>query len=306
MKITVVIPTFNRKDIIRDLLQKLAADAESRSAAEIEVIVANDQSSDGTGEMLREEFPWVHAVLGPGKSPQGAKRAAIEVATGDYIVNLDDDSLPHDGWIAKVMPALLRGEKIVQSKIVFLDLNQAEIADESKAHFRVGFRFDGMPVAVLNGGYREQYLPICHEFGAFFAREILVQTPFDDPNIRWDWGESASFSIRAAKLGYRVFFEPSAVVDHLGALHGGLKERAQKLPPKKICTEYAAKLVESFIILARMRKVATLPLLIPYYLLGGIYLSFRQRRKCYVYFSKGLWKGLTRPILPVVPYVNFR
>jgi GT2 family glycosyltransferase len=43
MKISIIIPTFNRKEILRELLLALAADSESQAAAEIEVIVANDK-----------------------------------------------------------------------------------------------------------------------------------------------------------------------------------------------------------------------------------------------------------------------
>jgi glycosyltransferase involved in cell wall biosynthesis len=305
MKISIIVPTFNRCDILRDLLAALEADIESQAAAEIEVIVANDRSSDGTEVMLRDEFPWVRAVLGPGKNAELAKRAAIEISSGDYLVNLDDDSIPRAGWIARVMPAIKRGEKIIQSKIIFVDQGQEDIKDESIPHWRVGWRWDGVPVAVLNGGYREQYIPICHEFGVFVAREVLAKAPLDDPNLLFDHqGEAASFYLRVQAMGYKVFFEPSAVVDHLGADRGGCKERDQKVAPKKNCTPYAIGMVRNFMVLNRMRNPMLALLLIPYYVAGGFYLSIKQRKACYKYFLRGIRDGLSHKFIPMIPYRN--
>jgi glycosyltransferase involved in cell wall biosynthesis len=301
-KISIIIPTYNRKDIVRILLNALRNDTVSQAAAELEIIVANDRSTDGTAEMLKEEFPEVQVVLGAGKSAALAKRAAIEVSTGDYIVSLDDDSIPRNGWIAKALPALDRGERLVQSRIIFIDQGQTQIDDETRKHFRVGFRWTGMPVAVLNGGFREQYIPICHEFGLFISRELLRSVPFDDPNLSVDYGESASFYIRASQQGYKVFFAPSVVIDHLGALHGGCIDRDKKITPKKECSEYTTAIVRNFIILTRMRNALAAPLLIPYYLAAGCYLSLEQKRPCYKYFLRGLYAGLTHRFLPMVPY----
>jgi glycosyltransferase involved in cell wall biosynthesis len=304
--ISIIIPTFNRREIVRELLLALRDDKRSHDVAILEVIVADDLSTDGTSEMLAHHFPEVKVVLGPGKSAPLAKRAAIEVSTGDYIVSLDDDSIPRPGWIEPVLGAISRGEKLIQSRIIFVDQGQEKIDDESKKNFRVGFRWTGMPLAVLNGGFREQYIPICHEFGFFIARDVLRKIPFNDPNLVVDYGESASFYLRAKKLGYKVFFEPKSVIDHLGALHGGCIDRDKKITPKKNCSDYSAFIVRNFVILTRMRNALLIPLLIPYYIAGGFYLSIRQRKPCYKYFIRGLFNGLTHRFVPTVPYNNFR
>jgi glycosyltransferase involved in cell wall biosynthesis len=236
MKISIIVPTFNRCDILRDLLAALEADIESQAAAEIEVIVANDRSSDGTEVMLRDEFPWVRAVLGPGKNAELAKRAAIEISSGDYLVNLDDDSIPRAGWIARVMPAIKRGEKIIQSKIIFVDQGQEDIKDESIPHWRVGWRWDGVPVAVLNGGYREQYIPICHEFGVFVAREVLAKAPLDDPNLLFDHqGEAASFYLRVQAMGYKVFILAQIEEAVKSAIKKSHRRKTARLMPSEWC-----------------------------------------------------------------------
>lgn len=304
MKISIIIPTFNRVQLITNLLESLYADEESQRAADIEIIVADDCSTDGTADVIRNKYPDVVVVSGPGKSSPKNKRAGIEASTGDYIVNLDDDCTPRKGWIAAAMPYLLRGEKLVQSKIIFYDLGQTEAQDESPDNFFVGYRWDMMPIMTVNGGFKERYIPLCHEFGVFVSRDILRTHPFDDPNIMGDVGESASFSIRVQKDGHRIFFNPNSIIDHWGAELGGTADRGRKAP-KKECTEYASTIVHNFVLFCRILKPFRLLLLVPYYFFGSFYLSLKQRRPCYRYLLKGVFKGLTRKLDPVIPYNNF-
>ncbi|SRR5579883_529778 len=306
MKISIIIPTFNRCQILSRLLDFLSHDTQSISSVDYEVIVVDDCSTDNTWEVVSNNFPNVKLIRGAGKNAELAKRFAIEESVGDYVVNLDDDSMPAYGWLASVRPALERGEQIVQGKIVFVDLGEKNLQDErTKKTFRTGFRFDMMPVSILYGGYRPQYLNNCHEFGCFISRDVLARVPLDDHNLIFHHlGESASFYLRATKAGYRVWFEPSVIIEHLGATTGGCVERSKKESPKRNCTPFAIGMVHNFMILARMYQPLRIPLLIPYYLLGGLYLSFKQRKNCLKYFVKGLYSGLTKPFSAPLTY-NF-
>ncbi len=303
MTIDIIIPTYNRRELLCKLISSLQSDQASLQVATINIIVADDKSTDGTREAISQQFQDVLIVEGPGRNAEMAKRTAIESSKGDFIVCLDDDCIPRHGWIAVVLPLLERGEKIVQSKVIFYDFGQEDLQDEAPPNFRVGFRFDMMPVAQLNGGYRPQYIEFSHEFGCFIAREVLKHTPLDDPNLVGDkFGSSASFSLRARQLGYRVFFEPASVIDHWGSQTGGFKDRVQKVQTKKECTPYVINLVHNFFYFGRKYRPLRVPILIPYYLVGGLYLSLKQRKNCLHYFIQGIRNGLTAPIKPVVPY----
>ncbi|HET6402084.1 MAG TPA: glycosyltransferase family 2 protein [Candidatus Kapabacteria bacterium] len=306
MTLSIIIPTFNRREILTRLLRMLHDDEESKAAIDYEIIVVDDRSTDGTWDMVSSEFPGVKLIQGQGKNAEIAKRAAVEVSVGDYIVCLDDDSMPKAGWLSHVRESLRKGEKIVQAKIIWTDLGQKECRDETnKKTFRTGFRFDMMPVALLYGGYRRQYINICHEFGCFVARDVLTKVPLDDRNLMFHHlGESGSFYLRASKAGFRVLFEPSCVIEHLGALAGGCLERSEKQPPKKNCNEYTIGVVHNLIVLARMYQPTRIFLLIPYYIAGGLYLSIKQRKNCFKYFARGLIMGLTQRFVPVIPYDN--
>ncbi len=93
-RISVIVPTYNRKDYLRDAI--LALQKQSRPVDE--VIVWDDGSSDGTdkvvGGLRIPNLTYVHAD-NAGKC--AALNGAMSHATGDYIWICDDDdiALPH-------------------------------------------------------------------------------------------------------------------------------------------------------------------------------------------------------------------
>ena len=99
MKIYVVIPVHNRKKITRDCLLSLRQQADQNSQS----IVLDDGSTDGTGEMIGNEFPEVTLLHGDGNLWwTGAINKGLQYVLGvcnfeDYILLLNNDLvLPRD------------------------------------------------------------------------------------------------------------------------------------------------------------------------------------------------------------------
>ena len=97
-EISVLIPTRNRRELLRRALVSLA---EQETEAAYEVLVAVDGSTDGTAEMVQSLAGTldVRAVVGPSRGRAGALNGVIEEARGALIVILDDDM--------RVVPELL-------------------------------------------------------------------------------------------------------------------------------------------------------------------------------------------------------
>lgn len=104
-KITVVIPTYNRKNYLRKLLDQLERQVLKSAAADI--VVVADGSTDGTMEMLAAEFPGVQVVKGNGrwwwtKSINQGCRRALKNGT-DAVLLMNDDTEINSNYIESLL-----------------------------------------------------------------------------------------------------------------------------------------------------------------------------------------------------------
>jgi GT2 family glycosyltransferase len=95
--VSIVIVNWNACAYLRNCLRSIAEHAHART---YEVIVVDNNSSDGSQEMLRTEFPDVIAVLNednPGFA--GGNNQGLRIARGRYVLLLNPDTLVLDGAI---------------------------------------------------------------------------------------------------------------------------------------------------------------------------------------------------------------
>ncbi len=98
--LSVVIPTFNRKDSLRLTLDGLARQTYPQDC--FEVVVVSDGSTDGTVDFLAAyAAPYALRPLTQSNAgPARARNRGVQEATGDVIVFLDDDVEPVPDFLA--------------------------------------------------------------------------------------------------------------------------------------------------------------------------------------------------------------
>ena len=114
MLITVVIPTFQRPDMLARCLECIGL--QTLSKQEFEVIVTDDGSDPATREMILQKFPWIRWTQGPKRGPAANRNHGASQGEGEWIAFVDDDCEPAAGWLNAI--ASQRDVEVIEGKTV--------------------------------------------------------------------------------------------------------------------------------------------------------------------------------------------
>ena len=108
-RVSVIIPCYNEVHTIRGLLDSIVA--QTFGLADLEVIVSNGGSKDGTREVISgiaQTTPHLRLALvdNPARSIPAALNRAVAVASGKVVVRLDAHAVPAPDYIARCVEVL--------------------------------------------------------------------------------------------------------------------------------------------------------------------------------------------------------
>jgi GT2 family glycosyltransferase len=89
-RVSVIIPAYNVEDYVLEAVDSALA----QTYGDLEVVVVDDGSTDGTHRLLERYGESIKLVTQPNQGLPGARNSGIRAATGDVIGLLDGD----DGW----------------------------------------------------------------------------------------------------------------------------------------------------------------------------------------------------------------
>lgn len=118
--VTINILSYNRKNELRNTLQKVY----EQSYKNIEVIVVDNASTDGSTEMIKKEFP--NVILNELNENIGIAgwNKGFEIAKGDYILVLDDDAYPEFNSLKLAVNECNQNTKIACIAFNVIDMNK--------------------------------------------------------------------------------------------------------------------------------------------------------------------------------------
>ena len=217
---SVVVVNFNGRD---DLAACLKSVRDQAFAGRVELIVVDNGSTDGSRELLAEEFADVVLIANDsnvGFSPAVNQGAAV--ATGDYLALLNNDAVAHPSWLAEAV-TFLEGHPraaCAASKILRDDRRTIDYAGGELSFYGHGFAKDNK--ALDPGGEQAPRQTLFASGGAMVVRRDVYEAlgGFDD----WYFAffEDVDFGWRLWLAGHEVHYVPASVVYHR---HHGTIER---------------------------------------------------------------------------------
>jgi glycosyltransferase involved in cell wall biosynthesis len=145
MKISLIIPTYNRSELLARALLSVFA----QTTLPDEVIVIDDGSTDDTQEMLQKSFPQVTYLYQENKGVSSARNIGIKHSSGNWITLLDSD----DTWIKT---------KLEQQVAALKKAPEMKVCHTEEIWIRHGIRVNAMNKHKKSGGWIfAQCLPLC-------------------------------------------------------------------------------------------------------------------------------------------------
>lgn len=220
-RFSVIIPNWNGQQYLQVCLDALR----NQSYPDVEVIIADNASEDGSQTFVREQYPEVVLVeLPENRGFTGACNAGMEVATGEYIALLNNDTEVESDWAQNVVDALKRHPEATFAASKMLLFDQRDTFHTAGDFFRV----DGMPgnrgVWEKDVGQydEEEFVFSACGGSSVYRRDMLEIVGFLDDDFYFSC-EDIDLSWRAQLQGYRCLYVPSAIVYHqLSATGGGV------------------------------------------------------------------------------------
>jgi GT2 family glycosyltransferase len=192
--VSAVISAWNRRQDLRENLQSLV----EQTVPFAEIIVVDNHSTDGSVEMVKQEFPDVRLIELPDSSRGACETFNIgfKAARHELVLILDDDvTLPSD-W-------LVRAVKKINDEPPTTAMISANVIEP------------GMPPEYLNDPEvnTERFAATFRGCATLTRREVLEQAGYYDERF-FIYGNERDLAARVLGLGYRIKIVPDLKAFH--------------------------------------------------------------------------------------------
>lgn len=197
--VSIIYASYNRKN---DLLNALR-DIQHQTYQNLEIIVVDNGSTDGTAEAIKTQYPSLHLIeLEENLGCPSGRNVGMRVASGEFIATLDDDAELEPTAIEKAVNLLKKHPDvaIVTGKVINTESNQAEY-----------WQFNSDPA------YMDKYF-FTYYFGELCS--LLRKSALDQvglyPDNFFRQSENRDLGNRILDAGYKILYFPDFLVFHNG------------------------------------------------------------------------------------------
>lgn len=213
MKASVVVVTLERPAYVRQCVEHLL----DQTVEPADIIVVDASRDDETARIVAG-FPdvrYIHNPLGPGHRTE-SRNMGIDAATGDVIAFVDDDAYAQPDWLDNLLTCYEAPDvACVGGRARMGFPNEATVGVYEIGRLR--------PDGILTGNFAADpgtTVDVDHVIGCNMSFRADVLRSID--GFRHDYPgtalrEETDVCLRIRDLGWRIVFNPEAIVDHVAA-----------------------------------------------------------------------------------------
>jgi N-acetylglucosaminyl-diphospho-decaprenol L-rhamnosyltransferase len=226
MDLSVVVVSYNTRDLLRACLTSVISTMSS--TANYEVFVVDNASLDGSAAMVKDTFPRVRLMANrENRGFAAANNQAIRESTGQYVILLNPDTLVMDGALER-MAKFMEGHPNVGAvgpRLVFPDGSFQHSAFSFPTLPMIFFDFFPLNHRLINSRLNGRYaralydagdpFPIDHPLGAgLMVRRRTIEEVGSLDERFFMYCEEIDWCMRIKEAGWQIFCFPRAQIIH--------------------------------------------------------------------------------------------
>ena len=224
--VSIIIPLYNKVNYTRQCLDALALNTDQSLGYEI--ILVNNGSNDETADYLRTLPDNIKVISNPKNLGFAmANNQAAKLAKGSYLVFLNNDTIPHPGWLEALIAGIEQyGADIVGAKLIYPDnrIQHAGVAfDEESIGYHI---FRNLP-ADLPAANRKRFMQCVTAACMMIKRQVFEElNGFDEAYV--NGFEDVDLCLRAVELGRKILYTPECLLTHFAETSEGRHDHEDK------------------------------------------------------------------------------
>ena len=254
LKVSIVIPTFNRLDLTRACLTALRTNTPANA---FEIIVVDNGSTDGTREFLAAEQKEARLAAILNETNLGFARACNQgaaAARGDCVLFLNNDTEVRPGWLEPLIQTAEADPRIgaLGSKLLFADntiQHAGVVLVDDRAHgdpLRAHHIFSDQPHDLPEAN-RLRICPALTAACLFVRKQVFDQVGGFDEDF-WNGYEDVDLCLKISAAGKLLVYQPASVVTHHESQSGPERFRQARQNIARLHQKWLGKTEADFIV----------------------------------------------------------
>jgi len=226
LKLSVIIVNYNVEYFLEQCLNSTFKALEQVSG---EVFVVDNNSIDGSVEMVEAKFPQAHLIVNKDNTGFSvANNQAMKIANGEYVLLLNPDTIVEEDTFKQVVDFMDEqpdagglGVKMIDGKGVFLPESKRGLPTPAVAFYKIFGLSKLFPKSKKFGKYHLSYLDDdqIHEIEVLSGAFMLMRKSALDKVGLLDeaffmYGEDIDLSYRIIKGGFKNYYYPKTRIIH--------------------------------------------------------------------------------------------
>lgn len=247
-KVSIIISNTNTRDVLRECLKNLD-ELIRKDKQNLEVLVADNNSDDGSPEMVRKEFPWVTLISTPNYGLANGCNLGADKATGEFLLFLGEDGFPRKNTIPGLIDYMEEHPEVglATARLVLRDGSpdmdvHRRFPTPASSFARLFMLSKIFPKVKMFNTYfmldqdhsKEHEIEMCITHFMFIPRHVFDEVEgYDDKNY-FVYGEDADICYKIKQAGYKLMYLPQFEAGHYKGVSFGTRKETADIAPKAL------------------------------------------------------------------------